>query len=162
MILGSPQSNKTKQLLRKIFKGRRLKECHKKTCKCSFCIHIKGIPRTVKIRNKISKAIKGNPNCSVKQTKTIINKIKKSLIQHNKLVLNLKAKYLKSGYKVLSCFDIIPDLIIIKNNKITSIELERNRHGIYKKKRRYINNNNYNFFNEVIYYDIKGDIYERH
>jgi len=135
---------------------------HKNNCKCSFCIHKKGIPRTIKIRNKISRVIKGNLNCSIKQTKTIINKIKKSLIQHNKKVLSLKSKYLKLGYKVLSCFDIIPDLIIIKNNKIISIELERNRHGVYKKKRRYTNSNNYNFFNEVIYYDIKGDTYERY
>lgn len=133
---------------------------HKKTCLCSFCMHKKGIPRSIKIRNKISKAVKGNPNCSIMQTKKIINKIKKSLIQHNKKVLRFKMKYLKLGYKVLSCFDIIPDLIIIKNNKITSIEIERDRHGVYRKKRRYINSNNFNFFNNVIYYNIKGDIYE--
>jgi hypothetical protein len=88
---------------------------------------------------------------SITHTQKVKDKIRNSVKIHNKLVKELKDNYKRKGYKVLSCFDIQPDLIIRKGNKIIAVELERNILNIIKKKEQFKRTN---LFDKQIYFTI--------
>lgn len=105
--------------------------------------------------------VKGKLNGRYGKTvfKTTRNKISISYITHNYRVSKLKKEYINKGYKVLSCFDIIPDLIIKRGNKISAIEVERNLTNS-RKRMKIHNYKKSTLFDNLIFIDIRGKRYE--
>jgi len=54
-------------------------------------------------------------------------KRKRSFQLHKEKILELKEKYEKEGYEVITELDVRPDLIIRKDNKIIAVEVQRGK-----------------------------------
>ena len=82
-----------------------------------------------RIRESLAKLGKKKLSERAKKTHTPESKIKrqKSFQEHKRIILESAEKFRKEGYEVVTEFDLRPDLIIRKKNKIIAVEVQRGK-----------------------------------